>query len=207
MATKKQAVREPRADARRNVDALLDAAVACLARDPEASIADIAAGAGLGRVTVYGHFGSRAELIDAATTRAIARTNALLEDVDLTGDARTALARLVRATWRIVADISGLLLAAERVLPPDRLHAAHDAPMRRVRDLVDRGREEGAFRIDLPADWLVALVHSVVHGAAGEIAAGRLADDEADVVIAASLLAAFTPPGRRVPVPADLRRE
>jgi hypothetical protein len=40
-----------RADARRNVEAILDAAERCLARDPDASMAEIAAEAGLG-----GHF-------------------------------------------------------------------------------------------------------------------------------------------------------
>ncbi|MGH3403828.1 MAG: hypothetical protein ACRDRJ_15215 [Streptosporangiaceae bacterium] len=42
-----------RADARRNIAAILEAALDCLARDPQASIADIAAGAGVGRITLY----------------------------------------------------------------------------------------------------------------------------------------------------------
>ena len=51
--------RPQRADARRNVAAILDAAVLCLTRNPDASIADIAEAAGVGRVTVYGHFKTR----------------------------------------------------------------------------------------------------------------------------------------------------
>ena len=50
------APRAQRADARRNIAAILDAATDCLARDPEMSIADIAAAAGVGRITLYGHF-------------------------------------------------------------------------------------------------------------------------------------------------------
>jgi hypothetical protein len=42
------APRARRADALRNVEAILDTAVACLARDPEASVVDIAAAAGVG---------------------------------------------------------------------------------------------------------------------------------------------------------------
>ena len=49
-----------RADAQRNVQRILDAAVACLAERPNATMADIAKVAGLGRVTLYGHFSSRA---------------------------------------------------------------------------------------------------------------------------------------------------
>ena len=67
--------RERRADARRNIAAILDAALLCLARDPDASIADIAQAAGVGRVTLYGHFKSRADLIDAVP-RAVEPTHA-----------------------------------------------------------------------------------------------------------------------------------
>src|ERR1700731_535694 len=52
--------RDRRADARRNIASILDAAQDCLSRDPTASIADIAQAAGVGRVTLYGHFGTRA---------------------------------------------------------------------------------------------------------------------------------------------------
>jgi len=47
------------ADARYNIELVLDAAEACLTRDTDASMSDIAAEAGLGRVTIYGHFASR----------------------------------------------------------------------------------------------------------------------------------------------------
>jgi AcrR family transcriptional regulator len=52
------AAREQRADARRNVEAILDAAQHCLSHDPQATIAHIAHAAGVGRVTLYGHFKS-----------------------------------------------------------------------------------------------------------------------------------------------------
>ena len=70
---------------------------------------------------------------------------------------------------------------------------AHDEPMSRVRSLIESGRRAGAFRADLPADWLVAVFYAVTHGAATEIRAGRL--DAADAVgtITATLLAAYAP--------------
>jgi hypothetical protein len=42
-------------------------------------------------------------------------------------------------------------------------------------------------------------MHSVMHGAADEINAGRLTPDKAAEYITATVLAAFTPPGERVP--------
>jgi hypothetical protein len=55
------------------------------------------------------------------------------------------------------------------------------------------------FRSDLPTSWLVGTLHRVMHGAADEIEAGRLSADDAARAIAATALAAFTPPGQPVP--------
>ena len=57
----------------------------------------------------------------------------------------------------------------------------------------------GVFRTDLPAPWLVATYYSVLHGAADEINAGRLSEEDAPWVITRTLLAAFTPLGSPVP--------
>lgn len=187
-----------RADARRNVTAILDAARDCLARDPAASIADIAGAAGVGRVTLYGHFPSRAELVDAAFARAITEAEETLEAVDLTGDAATALTRLVASSWRIVHEFRTLLLAAQRELPAERIRAHHARPMQRVERLVERGRRAGAFRTDLPTTWLVAVFYNVIHGAADELNAGRLTADEAAGAISTTVLAAYAPYPRGV---------
>jgi AcrR family transcriptional regulator len=192
-------VRERRADARRNIAAIMDAAVACLSRDPQASVADIAAAAGVGRVTLYGHFASRAELIDAAFAHALRQADEILDAIDLSGDPRGALARLVAASWQLMDQFQVALDAAERELPPGRIRAHHDEPMSRVGALIDRGRRDGVFRADLPLEWLVALFYTVMHGAVGEIRAGHLKTDDAARVITATLLAAYTPPGAAAP--------
>lgn len=188
-----------RADARRNIAAILDAAQECLVADPDANIGEIARTAGVGRVTLYGHFANRAELVDAVFTRAVADGDQLLDAVDLDGDPRDALARLVTASWRLVYEFRSLLQAAESSLPPERIRGAHDHPMQRVQRLIERGRTEGTFRADLPTTWMVALYHSVVHGAATEINNGRLATADAAELISNTLLAAYTPPGTPVP--------
>ncbi|KZM79250.1 TetR/AcrR family transcriptional regulator [Cellulosimicrobium sp. I38E] len=188
-----------RADARRNVQAILDAAAVCLSRDPDASIAEIAKAAGVGRVTLYGHFAGRAELVDAVVARAIEEGDEALDALDLSGDPREALVRLVRQSWLTIVQIGALMTAATEVLSPERMLELHERPATRVERLVERGRKAGAFRTDLPASWLVGTLHRVMHGAAAEIEAGRLAPDDAAVTIAATVLAAFTPPGQPVP--------
>ncbi len=188
-----------RADAQRSIAAILAAAVECLGRNPEASVSEIAKVAGVGRVTLYGHFPNRADLVDAAVAWAIHEGQADLAEVDLDGDPRQALARLIETSWLLVAQSRSLLLAAQSVLPPGRIRALHAGPAERVQGLVERGRAEGVFRTDLPTSWLVGTMHSVMHNAADEINAGRLATEQAADFITATLVAAFTPPGDRTP--------
>ena len=183
-----------RADARRNIAAILDAATSCLAAEPDCSVGDIAAAAGVGRVTLYGHFESRAALVDAVVTRAIADTDAALDAIDLDGDPRQALARLIRATWQLTDRFGSLVVAAERVLSPERIYEVHAGPMQRVQRLVARGQREGAFRGDLPDAWLVASLHGLIHAAAMAVASGDLSTQDAPEFINATVQAAFTAP-------------
>lgn len=189
-----------RADAQRNIAAILDAATECLTRDPAASTSEIAKAAGVGRVTLYGHFPSRADLVDAVFVHAIEGGEEALGQVDLTGDPRTALSRLIESSWHLVDRYRSLLIAAQDTLPPGRVRELHADPMARVERLIERGRKDGVFRTDLPTSWLVSVMHNVMHGAADDIQGGRVTPDKAAGYITATLLAAFTPPGEAVPV-------
>lgn len=188
-----------RADARRNVEAILDAATSCLARDPDASIGEIARAAGVGRVTLYGHYDSRATLVAAVVDRAIAEGDAALESVDLDGDPSVALVRLIDATWGVTYRYGALVVAAERVLPEDEMATAHAGPRARAQRLLERGRDEGRFRTDVPASWLVTMLHTVTHAAATAVYNGDMTAAEAPRTIAATMLGLTTPPGHRVP--------
>lgn len=190
-----------RADAQRNVAAILAAAAACLAGNPDTSVAEIAAAAGVGRMTLYGHFKTRADLLDAVLSQVVAEAHGALDAVDVTGDPRAALARLVTASWLIVDQLRHVLEAAQRELPAERIRQAHELVLGRVRALIERGQDAGQFRADLPLAWLVSLAMTVMHAAATEVSAGRLAADQAPSVVAGTLLAALTAPGAVVPPP------
>lgn len=184
-----------RADARRNVETILDAAERCLAADPDASMNDIADEAGLGRVTLYGHFESRAELIEVVVRRVLDDANKVLANVDLTGEAQAVLGRLVEASWEVTVRATGLLVAAEKALPPRIVREAHAGELEdRVKNFLAAGQLAGAFRSDLPTGWLVAVFHATLHAAANEIAAGRLNAGKAAGVITATLLGAYRTP-------------
>ena len=188
-----------RADARRNIEGILSAAARCLARNPDASMADIAAEADLGRVTVYGHFKSRRDLVELVVRRALDAANDALREVDLGGDPVAGLSRLVATTWDVTARSGSLLVAAEKALPPDLVRELHHGELEdRVRGFIANAQSAGAFRTDLPTDWLVATFHAVIHTAANEVDAGRLDSDEAADVITSTLVGVLSvPPARR----------
>ena len=185
-------VRPMRADAIRNRAKILAATVTAIRKNPDASVADIAAEAGVGRVTLYGHFQTRAELIEAALVDSLERGEEVLREVPLDGDAREAFGRLVASSWVLVDQSRALLAAAQKELPAARIREMHEKAEARMRGLLLRGQREGAFRADLPVSWLLTTTHVVMNGAAEEVRAGRLDPDDAPWFIDAILLPAFT---------------
>lgn len=185
-----------RADAERSIARIVSAARSTLGQDPNATVDDIAKAAGVGRMTLYGHFRTRPELIEAALVDALRLGEETLSAVDLGGDPRAAMTRLIESSWSLVAESSALVAAAQGVLPPGRLRELHAGAANRVEDLIRRGQDDGVFRTDLPMTWLVSAVHYVLKGAAEENRAGRVeTGDVARLVTttALSILAAPSP--------------
>lgn len=180
-----------RADAQRNRRAILAATPVTLRKNPDASVANIAAEAGVGRMTLYGHFTSRAELIEAAVIESLKRGDDALSEVPLDGDPAEALTRLVESSWALVNEARALLAAAQKELPAARIRDLHQTVEARMRNLLERGQREGAFRGDLPVSWLLTTAHVVINAAADEITAGRLDPGDADRFINAVLQPAF----------------
>ncbi|GIH95183.1 TetR/AcrR family transcriptional regulator [Planobispora siamensis] len=183
-----------RADAERSIASIVEAALAAFRRDTDATMADIARTAGVGRVTLYSHFPSREDLLDEVMRRAIDDARVVLTALPAEGlPAREALAGVIRSCWQVLDRYRSLHAAATRVLGPERMRAHHDEPMAAVGALVDRGREDGSIRADLPRDWLLATVYSLLHAAASEVEAGRLPAGEAAAVLEATVDSVLTP--------------
>jgi TetR/AcrR family transcriptional regulator, mexCD-oprJ operon repressor len=182
-----------RADAEQNTARILDAAAACLSRSTTASVGEIAQAAGLGRVTVYGHFPSREALVEATLARLLEQGETVLAGLDLTCDPRQALRALIESSWRLIADAGAVLEAAQSALPPGRIRELHAKQARRVGALIRRGQSEGSFRADLPATWLVSVLYHLLKGAAADVASGRLDPADAPRLIVATVLAAYEP--------------
>jgi AcrR family transcriptional regulator len=179
-------IRPQRADARRNRDLLLDAAVRAFAADgAEVTLDAIARAAGVGIGTLYRHFPSREALVEAAYRQELARLcdavpellgsqlpdRALRAWMDRFIDYMTTKRHMKAALHAVIAS-GGNPFAESRNLLTSALTA-----------LLDAGAAAGTLRPDIaPADVLAAL--SGVTLAAGEPdqrdQAGRLLDLLAD---------------------------
>jgi TetR/AcrR family transcriptional regulator, mexCD-oprJ operon repressor len=164
-----------RATAERNIEAILDATERLLERGDEPTFVAVAGEAGVSRVTVYAHFATREQLLEAVVERTVRRTTVALDAVELErGPPLEALQRVIDVGWRQLDRNHAIAEAAGELLTPEALRRAHLAAHRRLRSLVDRGRRSGDFRTDVPAEWLIAAFHALIHGAGDEVRAGRM---------------------------------
>ncbi|HEX3786651.1 MAG TPA: helix-turn-helix domain-containing protein [Pseudonocardiaceae bacterium] len=147
-----------RADAARNRQLLLAAAADEFAeRGPEASVADIARRAGVGKGTVFRHFPTKDDLIAAIVLDRISTLTVAGRELLTAADPGAALLEFltVAARQRDQLDLSFLQqaggLGAE-------ITQAQGTMFRIVHALVDRAREHGAVRADITGMDIVVLM-------------------------------------------------
>ncbi|MER6590304.1 helix-turn-helix domain-containing protein [Micromonospora purpureochromogenes] len=171
-----------RSDAERNRRTLLEAAADALARSPGASMAQVAQAAGLARATLYRHFSSRQELLAAMRAEALVRAADAIAGSRLDeGTALEGLRRAVEALVSLGVRFRALLLeGADLDATFLQQRAEVLAPLKAV---VRRGQEAGLIRSDLPPEWVVTAMASMLV-AGVRASAGRGFDDSrvADLV-------------------------
>jgi AcrR family transcriptional regulator len=181
-----------RAIAERNVAAILDAAEALLERASPATVAAVAGESGVSRVTVYAHFPTLDALLEAVVERAVKRFSEALNGVKPEdGPPIEALKRVITVAWRELDRNSAIADAASRQLSSAALTRAHQAPQDRIRALIERGRDDGSFRTDLPAHWLLTTFFALLHASGDEVRAGRLDTAEALTALTGTLADVF----------------
>lgn len=183
-----------RADAQRNIDNILDAGARLFAKNPSVSMTEVAREAGIGRVTLYGHFSSREELLTAVVDRAMNAATAAMDA--LAHDDRPAdeaLRALVDASWAALDRYRRVRVHALTLHSTEWLRDRHDPVLQRVEELFVRGRTEGTFRTDVPVTWMVTTLYTLIHAADDEVDNGRLDRADAPSLVMTTVLGAFTP--------------
>lgn len=155
---------------------------------PGASLAEVAAKAGVSRTTLHSRYATRQDLLVALAHDAMGLVERAYAAARLDeGAVREALGRVVRGTVPLGPRIAFLL--RERSLDEDaELSARYEVLDQPLTDLVERGRASGELRADLPAWWLVASILGTVYAAWEAIADGRLAPRDASALVLTSML-------------------
>ncbi|MFD8533950.1 TetR/AcrR family transcriptional regulator [Streptosporangium canum] len=147
-----------RADAARNRQALLAAAADEFAeRGLDASVADIARRAGVGKGTVFRHFATKDDLIAAIVLDRIDALNEVGERLLEAADPGAALLEFltVAAHQRQQRDLSFLQETGELNAEVTRVRTKM---FHTVHTLVDRAREHGAVRADITGTDVILLM-------------------------------------------------
>jgi len=158
-------------------EAIIDAAIDTLARNPGASLSEIAARAGVGRASLHRHFPSRDDLVAAITRQCMDDIDAATDEA--IGGARTARERLSRMLEAVIPLGDRYHFLAVEAFDDASLKARHEADLEWLGSLVDELKEEGVIAPDMPRGWAVANIDAQVWLAWSEVAAGNVAPADA----------------------------
>jgi TetR/AcrR family transcriptional regulator, mexCD-oprJ operon repressor len=143
--------------------AILEAAAAVLAeRGEQASMADVAAAAGMARATVYRYFPNREALFEALGRLALEEAGERLEAARLE---EVAVAQAFERAVRALAAVGDSFVVVSREsarTDPAEFERRVASPLR---GLIERAQSSGEVRDDLPASWLMeSLIGIIVSG-------------------------------------------
>jgi AcrR family transcriptional regulator len=178
-------------------DVVLRAAAALLATDSGASLAEIAAAAGVGRTTVHRVFPTRGDLLTALALEAVERLTSALGAARLDdGPATDVLARVVEEVLPL-ADELAFLDSGPEVWDLPQMRDAWWSVTASLDTLVQRGQLEGDIRGDIPAEVVVEAFTGILLGVWNGVRDGRVAPATATRHVVTLTLAGIVPPTRQ----------
>jgi AcrR family transcriptional regulator len=167
-----------RIDARRNLEAIIDAAIPLLTERPRASMQQIAAAAGLHRATVHRHFPSRDDLLDELRRRAFVASiegvrETLAAPSDSPGDA------LERATAAMIAVGDRYRLYRFTTWRNPESEDSVSELFTLLDGLLAEAQAAGDVRSDLPLEQLAAALGGLVWAMLPPVGDGTLTAEQA----------------------------
>ncbi|MCU0309875.1 MAG: TetR family transcriptional regulator [Acidimicrobiales bacterium] len=189
--------RAPRADAARNRERILAAAMEVFAADPVATVDEVAAAAGVGRATIHRHFPTRDELRQTVWLRALGHLREALAAADLGEVApMPALDRMLEVI--LAESVAYRVLIRVGVEVDTEVDAAFEALLDQVGEVIDRARADGLVDDGLSTAWAADAWSGVVLVALEWVAAGRLDEPAAVDLVRRTVWAGVgTPAARR----------
>lgn len=142
----------------RTRQAILDAAVEVLARNPAASLGDVAAAADVGRTTLHRYFPERSDLLTALHAEAVDRLEQARARARTAEDTGAAAVRRLCQEYFDLGDVLSLFFR-EQVAADEDPGTCDDW----FEDMVRRGHADGSIDTELPALWIQSLLWSQLY--------------------------------------------
>ncbi|MGC9500262.1 TetR/AcrR family transcriptional regulator [Streptomyces sp. WG7] len=146
--------------------AILEAAATVLAKNPKASLGDVAAAAEVGRTTVHRYFPERSDLMQALGTDVLEKVAAATDRAHTEdGPAAAALERVCQEFFELGEALT--LMFEESLAATWQWEGWEDETetSRELARLIDRGHAEGAFDTGLDQDWIIQILWSLLYAA------------------------------------------
>lgn len=159
-------------------DAIIEAAFDVFAKQPTASLGDVAERAGVGRATLHRHFAGRPELM-----RALAKI--ALDELDLAVDEATANAESYEEGFRLALYAMIPLanrqwfLAHEGMEADEEVATAYKASRDELSADVEKAKEEGFFDATIPTLWIVETYENLTYTAWSFVRSGEATPKQA----------------------------
>lgn len=176
-------------------DQVLAAATRHLNIDPGASMAVLAAAAGVGRATLHRHFASREALLHELGTRSHDRwqqsmTEAGVDEAARSGDAEQIRAALAELLGRYLADSDdyGFALTDSYLCAAPDLTERSDALLAREVTLYAAAQAAGVLRDDVPPRWLGHAVYGLLIAAREALIQGDVPRRDLDAMVLSTFL-------------------
>lgn len=159
-----------------------------LVADPGASMQAVADAAGVARATLHRYFTGRQDLVRAIAIGALAECEAAVAGARLgEGAVSEAISRLVEGLVPIGESLQFLLYEAQLTEDPE--FAAADARvLKPMGELIERGKQDGTFRPEVPAAWIGDSLQALVYAAWEGVRDGKIARRDAPGLVTTTLL-------------------
>ncbi|MEM9239073.1 MAG: TetR/AcrR family transcriptional regulator [Pseudomonadota bacterium] len=158
---------------------VLASAGATLARNPAASVADIASRAGVGRATLYRFFATREALIRALALESLMQIDEATQTIPYeTMPAERGLAETFKAIVPL-GDRFHFLANEPAVVHDPEFKAVSERQRKDLADLIDAMKSEGSLDRTVSTAWAVATVEALIYVAWASVDDGSVARRDA----------------------------
>ena len=173
-------------------EAILEAALQVLARNPAASLGTIAEAAGVGRATLHRHFASRQDLMRELALMSIREIDDAVSGLVNEVESATELLRRLFEAIVPLGDRFHFLAREGAVDDPD-IDRELERQYAELAATVEAAKGEGSLDGDVPTAWIVYVIDALIYAAWSAMAAGDIARRQAPELSFRTLVSGMAP--------------